>query len=76
LHGTTPSAISQLQVPPLPPTLESSGETEVPSVMVGELVMETLSTLDQVVYIRFASGLPQFLRGQGFWRVPRADRGG
>ena len=35
--------------------LESSGETEIPSDMIGELVMEALSTLDQVAYIRFAS---------------------
>src|SRR5579872_26871 len=32
--------------------LESSGETEIPSDMIGELVMEALSTLDQVAYIR------------------------
>jgi transcriptional repressor NrdR len=43
-----------------PPTLESSGETEVPSDMVGGLVMEALSTLDQVAYIRFASVYPKF----------------
>src|ERR1700688_3175011 len=30
--------------------LESSGETEIPSKMVGELVMESLATLDQVAY--------------------------
>src|ERR671931_2854413 len=35
--------------------LESSGETDIPSDMIGGLVMEALSTLDQVVYIRFAS---------------------
>jgi transcriptional regulator NrdR family protein len=42
-------------VPALAPTPESSGETEVPSDMVGELVMEALSTPDQVAYIRFTS---------------------
>lgn len=35
--------------------LESSGDTEIPSEDVGELVMEALSTLDKVAYIRFAS---------------------
>ena len=35
--------------------LESAGENEIPSDMIGELVMEALSTLDQVAYIRFAS---------------------
>jgi len=53
-------ATSQLQVLASPPTLESSGETEVPSDMVGGLVMEALSTLDQVAYIRFASVYPKF----------------
>jgi hypothetical protein len=31
--------------------LESSGETEIPSDMIGELVMEALAGLDQVAYI-------------------------
>ena len=35
--------------------LESSGETDIPSDMIGELVMEALASLDQVAYIRFAS---------------------
>src|SRR5206468_6498114 len=35
--------------------LESSGDTEIPSEDVGELVMEALSTLDKVAHIRFAS---------------------
>ena len=35
--------------------LESSGETEIRSEMIGELVMEALASLDQVAYIRFAS---------------------
>ena len=35
--------------------LESLGETEIPSSVIGEMVMETLSGLDQVAYVRFAS---------------------
>jgi transcriptional repressor NrdR len=35
--------------------LMSSGESEVPSLRVGELVMEELRQLDQVAYVRFAS---------------------
>ena len=35
--------------------LESSGETDIPSEMIGELVMESLAALDQVAYVRFAS---------------------
>ena len=35
--------------------LESSGETEIPTAMIGELVMETLKEVDEVAYVRFAS---------------------
>ena len=35
--------------------LESLGETEVTTTKVGELVMETLRTLDHVAYVRYAS---------------------
>ena len=35
--------------------LESSGETEIRTEQIGEEVMEALSILDQVAYIRFAS---------------------
>ena len=36
-------------------TLRATGEREVPSKMVGELVMELLKGLDKIAYIRFAS---------------------
>src|ERR687885_535805 len=55
--------------------LESSGETDIPSDMIGGLVMEALASLDQVAYIRFASGYRNF-RSQGFRGFRRADRGG
>jgi transcriptional repressor NrdR len=35
--------------------LRASGEREVPSKIVGELVMEELRKLDEVAYVRFAS---------------------
>ena len=35
--------------------LRAMGEREVPSLVVGELVMESLKKLDQVAYVRFAS---------------------
>ena len=35
--------------------LESSGESEIPSSHIGELVMDALSALDPVAYVRFAS---------------------
>src|SRR3954467_6935485 len=46
--------------------MESSGETEIPSDMIGELVMEALSTLDQVAYIRFASVYRNFREAKDF----------
>lgn len=35
--------------------LESSGENDIPSKQIGELVMETLKEVDPVAYVRFAS---------------------
>jgi transcriptional repressor NrdR len=46
--------------------LESSGETDIPSTMIGGLVMEALSTLDQVAYIRFASVYRNFCEAKDF----------
>ena len=40
--------------------LESLGETEIPSSVIGEMVMETLRGLDQVAYVRFASVYKNF----------------
>ena len=34
--------------------IESSGETEIPSKLIGELVMDALKELDRVAYLRFA----------------------
>ncbi len=35
--------------------LESSGESEIPSKVIGEMVMKHLETLDKVAYVRYAS---------------------
>jgi len=46
--------------------LESSGETDIPSSMIGGLVMEALASLDQVAYIRFASVYRNFREAKDF----------
>jgi len=54
--------------------LRGLGEREVPSKMIGNLVMEQLKKLDKVAYIRFASvylRLPQLRRHQRVWRRDR-----
>jgi transcriptional repressor NrdR len=46
--------------------LESSGETEVASDEIGELVMEALKALDDVAYVRFASVYRNFREARDF----------
>lgn len=46
--------------------VETSGETEVPSRVIGELVMEGLRQLDSVAYIRFASVYRAFNEARDF----------
>ena len=46
--------------------LESSGETEIPAEQIGALVMESLATLDQVAYVRFASVYRNFREAKDF----------
>lgn len=46
--------------------LEASGETEVKSHEVGELVMETLKAVDAVAYVRFASVYRDFREAKDF----------
>src|SRR5688572_5922544 len=46
--------------------LRSTGEREVPSRMVGELVMEELRHLDEVAYVRFASVYRSFQDVEAF----------
>ncbi|MBC8793636.1 MAG: transcriptional regulator NrdR [Tagaea sp. CACIAM 22H2] len=46
--------------------LESLGENEIPSTVVGEMVMDALRTLDHVAYIRFASVYKNFREAKDF----------
>jgi transcriptional repressor NrdR len=46
--------------------LESSGETEINSKIIGEMVMESLGGLDPVAYVRFASVYKNFREAKDF----------
>jgi transcriptional repressor NrdR len=46
--------------------LESLGEQEVPSSVVGEMIMEALAGLDSVAYVRFASVYRNFREAKDF----------
>ncbi len=46
--------------------LESSGESEIPSKHIGELVMDALASLDPVAYVRFASVYRNFREARDF----------
>jgi transcriptional repressor NrdR len=46
--------------------LESMGESELPSHVVGELVMKALKSLDEVAYVRYASVYRDFRETQDF----------
>ena len=55
--------------------LESSGETDIPSSVIGEMVMDALASLDPVAYVRFASVYRNFREAKDFeefvGRLPR-----
>jgi len=46
--------------------LESLGENEVPSKVIGEMVMDVLADLDTVAYVRFASVYRNFREAKDF----------
>ena len=46
--------------------LENSGETEIKSSLIGEYIMDALSHLDQVAYVRFASVYKNFREVKDF----------
>ena len=46
--------------------LESTGDTDVDSAKIGEMVMEGLATLDHVAYIRYASVYKDFREAEDF----------
>ncbi|MEM8786532.1 MAG: transcriptional regulator NrdR [Pseudomonadota bacterium] len=49
--------------------LESSGENEIPSEVIGEMVMEALESLDAVAYVRFASVYKNFREARDFEKI-------
>lgn len=54
--------------------IETSGESEVPSRLIGEMVMEGLRQLDSVAYIRFASVYRAFNEARDFEEFAGAVR--
>ncbi|MDA0306035.1 MAG: transcriptional regulator NrdR [Proteobacteria bacterium] len=46
--------------------LETLGETEIPTKVIGEMVMEHLADLDQVAFVRFASVYRDFREAKDF----------
>ncbi len=46
--------------------LESMGETDIPSSIIGELVMEGLAGVDDVAYVRYASVYKNFREARDF----------
>lgn len=46
--------------------LESTGEADIPTTQLGELVMETLKEVDAVAYVRFASVYRDFREARDF----------
>ena len=42
------------------------GETEIPSSVIGEMVMDALGNVDQVAYVRFASVYKNFREAKDF----------
>ena len=57
-----PVSLSQLEdiISSIEKELKNSGTSEVPSEVLGEMVMEHLSKVDEVAYVRFASVYRQF----------------
>ena len=64
-RGVAQERIDQL-VSGIQRQLEVSGESEVPSSRIGELVMEGLRQIDSVAYIRFASVYREFSEAKDF----------
>lgn len=53
--------------------LESMGETEIPSSVIGELVMKALKAVDEVAYVRYASVYKDFRETGDFARFLGAE---
>ncbi|OHC75907.1 MAG: transcriptional regulator NrdR [Rhodospirillales bacterium RIFCSPLOWO2_12_FULL_58_28] len=46
--------------------LETLGESEIPTKVIGEMIMENLANMDQVAYVRFASVYRNFHEAKDF----------
>ncbi len=46
--------------------MKSLGETDIPSKVIGEIVMESLARIDTVAYVRFASVYKNFQAADDF----------
>jgi transcriptional repressor NrdR len=64
-RGIDPERLDQL-ISGIQRQVETSGEAEVPSSHIGELVMEGLRQIDSVAYIRFASVYRDFSEARDF----------
>ena len=64
-RGVSQERIDQL-VSGIQRQVETSGDSEVPSAHIGELVMEGLRQIDSVAYIRFASVYRDFSEARDF----------
>src|SRR5580704_1259301 len=60
-----PEAVEQM-ISKMVRQLESMGETELPSHVVGELIMKALKNLDEVAYVRYASVYRDFRSAPDF----------
>jgi transcriptional repressor NrdR len=49
--------------------LESLGESEIPTAMIGKIIMEELKGLDSIAYIRFASVYRDFREAKDFENI-------
>ena len=76
---TEPDRIDQM-ISGIVRRLESMGETDISSKVIGEIVMETLARIDTVAYVRFASVYKNFQAADDFDRfvseLRPADRDG
>ena len=61
-----PMQVLERAVDEIEATLQNSLEREVPASKIGELAMEKLRAIDEVAYVRFASGYRQFKDVQSF----------
>jgi transcriptional repressor NrdR len=64
----TPEQVEQL-VTRITQKLESLGESEIPTAMIGKTIMDELKKIDSVAYIRFASVYRDFREAKDFENI-------